>query len=268
MLRTPIRRVGHALGRRKLETLSLALVAAVSAIGLVRRDSQARPLSSVASAVSVPVAAMMTPAEDAAAAVTANIFARANKKNLAHISHPLVDSWIKRFTTDQRGSFATYLSRMTKYEGMITSKLAAKGMPQGLIYLAMIESGFNPTAKSPVQARGLWQFMGPTAKQYGLTVNRKVDERVNPARSTDAAVKYLSSLYDRLGSWYLAAAAYNSGEGTVLRAMKKATGRTRGTDADYYRISSILPKETRDYVPKMIAASRIGSNPARYGFAD
>jgi membrane-bound lytic murein transglycosylase D len=150
---------------------------------------------------------------------------------------------------------------------MITAKLAAKGMPQGLIYLAMIESGFNPTAKSPVRARGLWQFMSPTAKQYGLTVNRKVDERINPSRSTDAAVKYLSSLYDRLGSWYLAAAAYNSGEGTVLRALKNTTGKTRGTDADYFRISPRLPKETRDYVPKLIAASRIGSNPARYGFS-
>jgi len=267
MFRTSIRRVHRALGRRKLETFALALTAAVSAIGFVRRDAggSIAPLASVASAVSTPVAAFLTPTEPRAATTAS---ARATKANLATLSHPLVDSWIKRFTTDQRGSFVTYLSRMTKYEDMITSKLAAKGMPQELIYLAMIESGFNPTVSSPVKARGLWQFMSPTAKQYGLTVNRKVDERVNPARATDAAVKYLSSLYDRLGSWYLAAAAYNSGEGTVLRALKKTTGKTRGTDADYFRISPNLPKETRDYVPKLIAASRIGSNPGRYGFAD
>jgi len=140
-------------------------------------------------------------------------------------------------------------------------------MPQSLAYLAMIESGFNPRATSPVKAKGLWQFMSATAKQYGLTVNRGVDERTNPARSTDAALKYLSSLHDRLGSWYLAAAAYNSGEGTVLKALKSVTGKTRGTDADYYRISPRLPKETRDYVPKMIAAARIGSNPTKYGFS-
>jgi membrane-bound lytic murein transglycosylase D len=140
-------------------------------------------------------------------------------------------------------------------------------MPQSLAYLAMIESGFNPQARSPVHASGLWQFMGPTAKQYGLTVNRRMDERNNPSRSTDAALKYLSSLHDRLGSWYLAAAAYNSGEGTVLKALRSVTGRTRGTDADYYRISHRLPQETRDYVPKMIAAARIGANPSKYGFS-
>ena len=264
MFSTSIRRVRSALGRRKLQSFTLATIAAASAFGLARRDGSAAPLASVAAAVSTPVAAFLLPAEWPATRRSAG----GSKATLSNISHPLVDSWIKRFTTDQRGSYATYLSRMTKYERMITSKLAAKGMPQGLIYLAMIESGFNPTAKSPVQARGLWQFMSPTAKQYGLTVNRKMDERVNPARSTDAAVKYLSSLYDRLGSWYLAAAAYNSGEGTVLRALKKTTGQTRGTDADYYRIAHALPKETRDYVPKMIAAARIGNNLARYGFAD
>jgi membrane-bound lytic murein transglycosylase D len=260
MFKSSITRI---LGRRKIETLTLSLVAAVSAVGIVRHDGTAAPLAAVASAVSAPAAAVMASIERPLAFGTTTASA-----GLPNLAHPSVDSWIKRFTTDQRGSFATYLSRMGRYEQMITSKLAARGMPQGLIYLAMIESGFNPTAKSPVKARGLWQFMGPTAKQYGLTVNRKVDERVNPARATDAALKYLSSLHSRLGSWYLAAAAYNSGEGTVLRALKSVTGKTRGTDADYYRISSKLPKETRDYVPKLVAASRIGTNPARYGFAD
>jgi membrane-bound lytic murein transglycosylase D len=263
MFKSLITCVPRALGRRKIETLTLALVAAVSAIGIVSRDGPAAPLASVASAVSAPAAALMGSTERPA--IAGSKTATGGLPNLAHAS---VDSWIKRFTTDQRGSFSTYLSRMTRYESMISSKLSARGMPQGLIYLAMIESGFNPTAKSAVQARGLWQFMGPTAKQYGLTVNRKVDERVNPARATDAALKYLSSLHDRLGSWYLAAAAYNSGEGTVLRALKTVTGKTRGTDADYYLISPKLPKETRDYVPKLVAASRIGTNPARYGFAD
>jgi membrane-bound lytic murein transglycosylase D len=189
-----------------------------------------------------------------------------SKVDLPNIDHPRVQSWINRFTTDLRKGFATDLDHMSRYGKMITAKLADHGMPQSLVYLAMIESGFNPKATSPVQAKGLWQFMSPTARQYGLTVNRGVDERTNPARSTDAALKYLSSLHDRLGSWYLAAAAYNSGEGTVLKALKSVTGRSRGTDADYYLISHRLPQETRDYVPKMIAAARIGSNPAKYGF--
>jgi membrane-bound lytic murein transglycosylase D len=85
-----------------------------------------------------------------------------------------------------------------------------------------------------------------------------VDERKNPTKSTDAALTYLSQLYDRFGSWYLAAAAYNSGPGTVSRALKKVTGRTKGTDADFYRILPNLPRETRDYVPKLVAAARVG----------
>jgi membrane-bound lytic murein transglycosylase D len=138
-------------------------------------------------------------------------------------------------------------------------------MPQDLIYLAMIESNFNPNAKSRVSAVGLWQFMKGTAKQFGLAVNRNVDERRNPARSTDAALTYLSSLHDQLGSWYLAAAAYNSGAGTVRKALKKVTGRTEGTDDDFFRIMHALPKETQDYVPKLIAAARVGNDPEKYG---
>jgi membrane-bound lytic murein transglycosylase D len=159
-----------------------------------------------------------------------------------------------------------YLERMPRYEPMITRKLEQRGMPKDLVYLAMIESGFNPRAKSRVAAQGLWQFMGPTAREYGLRIGRGVDERNNPERATDAALTYLSRLHDRFGSWYLAAAAYNTGQGRVARIMKQETGRTKGTDADYYRISHRLPKETRDYVPKMIAAAKIGRNPAKYGF--
>jgi membrane-bound lytic murein transglycosylase D len=155
---------------------------------------------------------------------------------------------------------------MDRYDDMITTKLAERELPQELIYLAMIESGFDPKAKSPVSASGLWQFMGATGRQYGLTVTRRIDERNDPAKATDAALSYLEDLHQRFGSWYLAFAAYNSGEGRVARVMKNTLGRAKGTDADFYRIASKLPKETRDYVPKMIAAARIAKNPARYGF--
>jgi membrane-bound lytic murein transglycosylase MltF len=116
-----------------------------------------------------------------------------------------------------------------------------------------------------VHAVGLWQFMTSTARRFGLAVHGRVDERKDPARATDAAVAYLSSLYDRFGSWYLAAAAYNSGEGTVLRALRKVTGKSEGTDDDFFKILPALPKETQDYVPKLIASARIGADPAKYG---
>ena len=138
-------------------------------------------------------------------------------------------------------------------------------MPRELIYLALIESNFNPSAQSPVKAVGLWQFMSPTAREFGLSVGRRVDERKDPAKATDAALTYLTQLHKRFGSWYLAAAAYNSGQGTVSKAMRTVTGQTKGTDADFFRIQPKLPKETQDYVPKLIASARVGSDPARYG---
>jgi membrane-bound lytic murein transglycosylase D len=176
-----------------------------------------------------------------------------------------IDKWVTRLTTSARGDFKNSLARMAKYEDMIMKKIDAKGMPRELIYLALIESNFNPTAKSRVKAVGLWQFMSPTAREYGLTVGRKVDERKNPAKSTDAALTYLTQLHKRFGSWYLAAAAYNSGQGTVSKALRTVTGKTKGTDADFFRILPKLPKETQDYVPKLIATAKVGSEREKYG---
>jgi membrane-bound lytic murein transglycosylase D len=278
----------RVLARWKIETLGLAAVAAVSAAGIVlgnaadavgaplgmvayisKADAVGGPLGMAHASKPVAKARASRPAAKAGNLARPGIVLAANAKrvDLPNLEHPRVDTWIKRFTTDLRRSYATDLDHMSRYGKMISTKLADRGMPQSLVYLAMIESGFNPTARSPVRASGLWQFMGATGRQYGLTVNRKVDERNNPSRSTDAALTYLSALHDQFGSWYLAAAAYNSGPGTVSKAMKRVTGRTRGTDADYYRISHALPQETRDYVPKMIAAARIGNNPSRYGFS-
>jgi membrane-bound lytic murein transglycosylase D len=188
--------------------------------------------------------------------------------DLPNLNNPRVDSWVKLFTTDPKikSRFAMWLDRKSTYEPMISAKLEQHDMPQDLIYLAMIESGFNPKAKSPAKAGGLWQFISETGKRYGLTVNKHVDERNQPEKATEAALSYLGDLHDRFGSWYLAAAAYNTGENRVARVMRQVTGNEKGTDADYYRISSLLPKETQDYVPMMIAAARISKNPAKYGF--
>jgi membrane-bound lytic murein transglycosylase D len=268
MFKTVITRFRLALGRRKIETFTLATLAAVSAIGIVRYDLPFARGAVLEVPLTASVSTSLTDAVTNVASATTVASSASSGMDLPNLQHPRVDSWVKRFTTDQRRSFAVYLERKDRYEEMISSKLEARGMPQGLIYLAMIESGFNPTAKSRVAATGLWQFMSATGREYGLKVTRRVDERKNPARATDAALKYLSDLHKRFGSWYLAAAAYNTGQGRVAKVLKQVTGKKRGTDADFYRIANRLPRETREYVPKLIAAARIGSNPERYGFSD
>jgi membrane-bound lytic murein transglycosylase D len=186
--------------------------------------------------------------------------------DLPNLDHPRVDYWVRRFQTDRRATLTRFMERSGRYAPMISEKLAERDMPQDLIYLAMIESGFSPTAYSHAHASGLWQFIAETGQRYGLTVNRVVDERRDPVKSTEAALDYLTYLYNRFDSWYLAAAGYNTGENRVGRIMREVTGSERGTDADFYRIWNRLPRETRDYVPLMIAAARIGKEPEKYGF--
>jgi membrane-bound lytic murein transglycosylase D len=176
-----------------------------------------------------------------------------------------VERFIDIFTGRQQDRMALYLKRSGRYEGMIRAKLRERGMPEDLLYLSMIESGFNPTAKSHASAVGLWQFIEDTGERYGLRVDGYVDERKHPEKSTDAALSYLGDLHDQFGSWYLAAAAYNTGEGRVARVMKQVTGKQKGRDADFWRIRSRLPSETREYVPLMVAAALIGKEPAKYG---
>jgi membrane-bound lytic murein transglycosylase D len=186
--------------------------------------------------------------------------------DLPNLDHPRVDYWVEVFQTKKRDDFAIFLERMPKYAPMIAAKLTERGMPQDLIYLAMIESGFNPVATSSAKAKGLWQFIEPTAERYGLTVNKRIDERTDPEKSTEAALSYLGDLYEQFGSWYLAAAAYNTGENRVARIMRSVTGSEKGSEEAYYAIADRLPKETADYVPLMIAAARIAKEPAKYGF--
>ncbi|MQA92540.1 MAG: transglycosylase SLT domain-containing protein [Gemmatimonas sp.] len=188
--------------------------------------------------------------------------------DLPNLDHPRVDYWVKRFTTDKRGEFSRFLSRSGRYIPMISEKLEERGMPRDLVYLAMIESGFNPKAYSRANASGLWQFIAETGRRYGLEINRAVDERNDPVEATDAALDYLTYLHGRFGSWYLAAAGYNTGENRVGRIMRQVTGSERGNEYSYYEIWNRLPRETRDYVPLMIAAARISKEPEKYGFGE
>ena len=143
---------------------------------------------------------------------------------------------------------------------MILGKLRARGMPEDLVYLAMIESGFLTHARSNVAATGMWQFMDPTARAYGLRIDAYVDERRDPVKATDAALDYLSDLYQQYGSWYLAAAAYNAGPTRVSRAVARHSDGRAGDESLYWEIIDHLPEETAQYVPKLLAATYL----ARY----
>jgi len=189
--------------------------------------------------------------------------------DLPNLDHERVDFWVERFTTvpEMREKMEGFLQRSGIYVPMLLEKLDERGMPRDLIYLAMIESGFEPQAYSHAHASGLWQFIAETGQRYGLTIDRAVDERNDPVRSTEAALDYLQMMYERFDSWYLAAAGYNTGENRVARVMRETFGREKAqSDEEYYKIWPNLPRETRDYVPLMIAAGRIGKEPAKYGF--
>ena len=169
-------------------------------------------------------------------------------RDLAEVQLPIevnerVEHWMMRFSTWDRPEFEETLSRAGLYSDMIRGKLRARGMPEELVYLAMIESGFLTHARSTVSATGMWQFMGPTARAYGLRIDTYVDERRDPVKATDAALDYLSDLYQQYGSWYLAAAAYNAGPTRVSLALVRHSDGRPGMRASIGRSSIIFPKK-------------------------
>jgi membrane-bound lytic murein transglycosylase D len=179
-----------------------------------------------------------------------------------------VQYYVDYFRGRARWHFETYLERLGRWESLVRARLRAAGMPQDLVYLAVIESGMNPLAVSRRRAVGLWQFMPATGRRYGLAVDAWVDERRDPWRATDAAIRMLSELNDRFGSLYLAAAAYDAGPGKIQRGLKRYDfGPTQGNDL-YFALADerFLRRETRDYVPKLIAAAIIAKEPEKWGF--
>lgn len=200
---------------------------------------------------------------DAAAAVVRHLdvesFAR----------HSRVQYYIDFFVGPARDRFTIWLGRLPRYEGMIREQMRRYGVPEDLVYLAMIESGYSNTAVSRARAVGMWQFIGSTGRQYGLTQDVWEDLRRDPFRATEAAARHLADLNEVFGSWYLAAAAYNAGAGRVSRGIERLPAGDGGTsDSTFFELSDrrYLRLETRDYVPKLIAAALIAKEPARYGF--
>ena len=186
--------------------------------------------------------------------------------NLPMDVNEAVESWIAHFATDRRSVFEYALSRSGLYADMIRTKLRERGLPEELLYLALIESDFHTDARSRVLATRMWQFMEPTARRYGLRIDAYVDERYDPVRATDAAADHLSDLYQQYGSWYLAAAAYNAGAIRVSNALLRHTDGRLGDNGLYWEIVDHLPSETANYVPKLLAAMYLARSAERYDF--
>jgi membrane-bound lytic murein transglycosylase D len=203
----------------------------------------------------------LTPAADAGVKAKAQAEIKNTNSDLPLMMTDQVAGYITYFSGHGRGVFERAYSRSGRYHDMIVKTLKDEGVPQDLIYLAQAESGFHPLAVSRVGARGIWQFMASRGRGYGLHHSMYVDDRQDPEKSTRAAARHLKDLYNQFGDWYLAMAAYNSGPGTVQAAVKR-TGY-----ADFWELyrRNVLPKETRNYVPIILAVTIMTKNPSQYG---
>ncbi|MFZ1502099.1 MAG: transglycosylase SLT domain-containing protein [Nitrospira sp.] len=197
-----------------------------------------------------------------AAAVQGPESEEATAYNVPIVLDPAVQGHIRFFNVSIRNRFEQWLIRLSHYRPLVDSIFSEFELPSDLIYLSLVESGFNPHAYSRARAAGPWQFMKGTAKVYGLRVDSYVDERRDPVKSTVAAARYLRDLYDLFGTWPLAMAAYNAGEGKVMRALHTAQAESFSDIAK----TRLIRRETKEYVPRFMAATIIAKNPDRYGF--
>jgi len=206
-------------------------------------------------------------ANDVTFPVDPNLKARAEEQlketrsDLPLVINDYVAGYINFYSTRGHGTLERAMIRSGRYRDMINRVLKQEGVPQDLIYLAEAESGFEPLALSRAGARGMWQFMGSRANGYGLQRSWWIDERQDPEKATRAAARHLRDLYNEFGDWYLAMAAYNSGPGNVQQAVRR-TGY-----ADFWELykRNVLPKETKNYVPIILAFTIMAKNPAQYG---
>lgn len=231
---------------------NLELQALKQGDGFTERSAEPAPIDE-ASEITFPVDPNIRAKAEAEIKQTAS--------DLPLVMNDQVASFISYFSTTGHSVLERALSRSGRYRDMISRILKEEGVPQDLIYLAEAESGFHPLALSRAGARGMWQFMAGRGSGYGLQRNWWVDERQDPEKSTRAAARHLKDLYNQFGDWYLAMAAYNSGPGTVQHAVER-TGY-----ADFWQLYNrgVLPKETKNYVPIILAVTIMAKNPAQYG---
>jgi len=195
--------------------------------------------------------------------VSAQEMAAAERFDLPVVVTPEVASLLQFYTGPYRDRFIVALGRAAEYLPAIREELNRQGLPLDLAYLPMVESAFNPRARSRARAQGLWQFMAGTARMYNLRVDSLVDERNDPFLSTTAAVTHLADLFAAFGDWELALAAYNSGSGRVRRAIARAGGET-----DFWELRRLLPRETRNYVPALWAVLVAVRNAETFGLPE
>jgi len=233
---------------------SLEMVALKEGDGFTEQKAEPAPIDE-ANEVTFPV--------DPAMKARAEAELRETRSDLPLVINDYVAGYINFFSTRGRGTLVRAWQRGGRYQEMIRRTLKEEGVPQDLMYLAQAESGFHPLALSKVGARGMWQFMHYTAPGYGLQRNWWVDDRQDPEKATRAAARYLKDLYNQFGDWYLAMAAYNSGAGNVQRAVQR-TGY-----ADFWELykRNVLPLETKNYVPIIVAMTIMAKNPAQYGLS-
>ncbi|HEV3039546.1 MAG TPA: transglycosylase SLT domain-containing protein [Candidatus Angelobacter sp.] len=231
---------------------SLEMVAFKEGDGFTAQQSEPAPIDE---------ANHMTFAPDPKVTAKAEAELKTTQSDLPLVINDYVAGYIDYYSTRGRGTFERAVVRSGRYRQMIERIFREEGVPQDLIYLAQAESGFHPLALSRAGARGMWQFMATRASGYGLQRNWWIDDRQDPEKATRAAARHLKDLYNEFGDWYLAMAAYNSGPGNVQQAVK----RTGYVDFwELYR-RDVLPKETKNYVPIILAMTIMSKNPAQYG---
>lgn len=235
---------------------SLELAALEQGDGFSAQKSEPAPIDQAndeANAVTFPV--------DPNVKAQAEAEIKATRSDLPLMLTDPVVSFLNYFSKNGKGTLERGLARAGRYEPMIRRVLKEEGVPQDLIYLAQAESGFHELALSRAGARGMWQFISSRATGYGLARNWWLDERLDPEKSTRAAARHLHDLYNQFGDWYLAMAAYNSGPGNVQQAVRR-TGY-----ADFWELyrRDVLPRETKNYVPIIVAVAIMAKNRAQYG---
>jgi membrane-bound lytic murein transglycosylase D len=246
-------RLEHEFDRLVERVSRLEMLALKEGDGFTAQQSEPAPIDE-ANEVTFPV--------DPAVRAKAEVEMRRTHSDLPLVMNDQVASFVNYFSAGKgRGVLERALVRAGRYHEMIARTLREEGVPQDLIYLAQAESGFHPLALSRAGARGIWQFMAGRATGYGLQRTWWVDERQDPEKATRAAAQHLRDLYNQFGDWYLAMAAYNSGPGTVQHAVER-TGY-----ADFWELyrRNVLPRETRNYVPIILAVTIVAKNPSQYG---
>lgn len=253
-----------------LLTSSLLLIGLLGLAGAGEREPVLPPSADLPNSETTDIAAVPLPEDESPSPEVLNEAPRPDSSAEAVLLLPpfpietnaAVERFLERYSGSRREVIGRWLDRSTRYLSMIQQVFRKKGLPEDLAFTAMVESGFNPHAVSRAGAKGLWQFMAQTARRYGLRVDRWVDERLDPEKSTEAAADHLKNLYAQFGHWFLAQAAYNAGEVKVARAVVRARSN------DFWTIARgrWLREETKQFVPQIQAAALIARDPERYGF--